>query len=86
MTNDTVPHHNGVAEEPAAPAATPPTTEIAAAPPADPIAPAEDAVAAEPAPPSFDDMGLHPDVKLALDEMGYFAPTAVQTAVYKPVS
>src|SRR5688572_26746455 len=41
---------------------------------------------AEPAPPSFDDLGLHPDVKLALDDMGYFAPTAVQTAVYKPVS
>src|SRR5690606_23202571 len=40
----------------------------------------------EPKPPSFDDLGLHPDVKLALDEMGYFAPTPVQTAVYKPVS
>ncbi|HET7502603.1 MAG TPA: DEAD/DEAH box helicase, partial [Kofleriaceae bacterium] len=48
--------------------------------------PAAEAVPAEPAPPSFDDMGLHPDVKLALDEMGYFAPTPVQTAVYKPVS
>ena len=36
--------------------------------------------------PSFDDLGLHPDIKLALDDMGYFAPTPVQTAVYRPVS
>ena len=41
---------------------------------------------AEPKPPSFDDLGLHPDVKLALDDMGYFSPTPVQTAVFKPVS
>src|SRR5690606_5223226 len=41
---------------------------------------------ATPPAPSFDDMGLHPDVKQALDEMGYFAPTPVQTAVFKPVS
>ena len=32
---------------------------------------------AEVAAPSFDDLGLHPDVKLALDDMGYFTPTAV---------
>jgi ATP-dependent RNA helicase DeaD len=31
-------------------------------------------------------MGLHPDVKQALDDMGYFAPTPVQTAVFGPVS
>ncbi|HEY0992585.1 MAG TPA: DEAD/DEAH box helicase, partial [Kofleriaceae bacterium] len=46
----------------------------------------EVAAPAEPPAPSFDDLGLHPDVRLALDDMGYFAPTAVQTAVYKPVS
>jgi ATP-dependent RNA helicase DeaD len=45
-----------------------------------------DALPTEPAPPSWEDLGLHPDVKLALDDMGYFAPTPVQTAVYKPVS
>ena len=78
MSNDTMAHHpsgNGVAD-PAAIAATLATTELA---PTD-LAPAE------PAPPSWDDLGLHPDVKLALDEMGYFAPTAVQATVYKPVS
>ncbi|MGE3548232.1 MAG: DEAD/DEAH box helicase, partial [Kofleriaceae bacterium] len=50
--------------------------------------PSDPAIAepSEPRAPSFDDLGLHPDVKLALDEMGYFAPTPVQTAVYKPVS
>jgi ATP-dependent RNA helicase DeaD len=82
MTNDTELHQNGVADDLAALAAVPVTAEIplAAEPPAVELPPAE------PAPPSFDDLGLHPDVKLALDEMGYFAPTAVQTAVYKPVS
>src|SRR5207248_2552766 len=44
------------------------------------------APAPPPAPPSFDDLGLQPDVKLALDDMGYFSPTPVQTAVFKPVS
>jgi ATP-dependent RNA helicase DeaD len=83
MTNDTAPHHNGVADEPATPALLPtpfdPTSDPAiAAITADPAAP--------PVLPSFDDLGLHPDVKLALDEMGYFTPTAVQTAVYRPVS
>ncbi|HSD88157.1 MAG TPA: DEAD/DEAH box helicase, partial [Kofleriaceae bacterium] len=43
-------------------------------------------IPAEPKAPSFDDLGLHPDVKQALDDMGYFAPTPVQTAVFKPVS
>src|SRR3954468_5275596 len=82
MTNDTELHQNGVADDPAALAAAPATTET--------IQPPETAAVelppAEPAPPSFDDLGLHPDVKMALDEMGYFSPTAVQTAVYKPVS
>jgi len=36
--------------------------------------------------PGFEEMGLHPDVKLALDDMGYFQPTPVQTAVFGPVS
>src|SRR5262245_40735020 len=101
MTNDTELHQNGVADNAAGeiasdmasvPAATPPpspesaeTTEIPSAElaPAEPAPPAEPA---EPPPPSFDDLGLHPDVKLALDEMGYLMPTPVQTAVYKPVS
>ncbi|HEY0255556.1 MAG TPA: DEAD/DEAH box helicase, partial [Kofleriaceae bacterium] len=48
---------------------------------------AEAAAPAEAKPPSFDDLpGLHQDVKAALDDMGYFAPTAVQTAVFTPVS
>src|SRR3954468_12779430 len=82
MTNDTELHQNGVADDPAALAAAPLTTEIA--PTAEP--PAAEPPPAAPVLPSFDDLGLHPDVKLALDEMGYFVPTAVQTAVYKPVS
>ncbi|HEY6174682.1 MAG TPA: DEAD/DEAH box helicase, partial [Kofleriaceae bacterium] len=101
MTEETVPHQNGVAEEfgalaapPSSPtgqtdqtdqAAPPPeTADAAAAPAAEAAAP--EPVPAEPAPPSFDDLGLHPDVKLALDEMGYLLPTPVQTAVYRPVS
>jgi ATP-dependent RNA helicase DeaD len=60
-----------------------PSAELAPPPAPEPTEPTEPV---EPAPPSFDDLGLHPDVRLALDEMGYFAPTAVQTAVYKPVS
>jgi len=55
-----------------------------------PVAPTEAIAAAEtptePKPPSFDDLGLHPDVKLALDDMGYYAPTPVQTAVFRPVT
>ncbi|MGE3766700.1 MAG: DEAD/DEAH box helicase, partial [Kofleriaceae bacterium] len=47
---------------------------------------AEPAEPAEPKPPSFDDFALHPDIKQAIDDMGYFAPTAVQTAVFGPVS
>src|SRR5262245_26963389 len=65
-----------ISETPAVPVADP-------SGPAEPIEPIEPA---EPAPPSFDDLGLHPDVRLALDDMGYFSPTPVQTAVYKPVS
>jgi ATP-dependent RNA helicase DeaD len=84
MTNDMEPHQNGVADDVAALAAVPPTietTETAAV-----ELPPVELPPAEPVPPSFDDLGLHPDVKLALDEMGYFLPTAVQTAVYRPVS
>ncbi|HMG20701.1 MAG TPA: DEAD/DEAH box helicase, partial [Kofleriaceae bacterium] len=60
-------------------------SEPAAAPEA-PDTPAIPEVPPEPPPPSFEDLGLHPDVKLALDEMGYMSPTPVQTAVYRPVS
>ncbi|MEJ7603283.1 MAG: DEAD/DEAH box helicase, partial [Kofleriaceae bacterium] len=86
MTNDTTLHENGAAEDPAAIAAI--TAEQL---PTDPVAAQSgDAAAApvepEPKAPSFDDLGLHPDVKQALDDMGYFAPTPVQTAVYVPVS
>src|SRR5689334_7372770 len=86
MTNDMEPHDNGVAGDAALAAATPadPAVPAPAASDAEPPAPA--LAPAEPPPPSFDDMGLHPDVKLALDDMGYFQPTPVQTAVYHPVS
>src|SRR5689334_13434345 len=74
MTNGTTPTENGVADAAAMIAAiTTDTTATASE-------------QTEPKPPSFDDLGLHPDVKLALDDMGYFAPTPVQTAVFKPVS
>ena len=80
MTNETAHPENGVAHtDPAAIAAlTTATAETDSAATPVPEAPAPK--------PSFDDLGLHPDIKLALDEMGYFEPTAVQTAVYKPVS
>ena len=90
MTNETAPHDNSVADDPAATIAasivdtgtSPVVTEdiISSEAAGLPLEPAE------PKLPSFDDLGLHPDVKLALDDMGYFAPTPVQTAVYKPVS
>src|SRR3954453_5887430 len=77
MTNDTTPTaENGQADAGALLAAMTETTESTS----------ENTVAAEPKAPSFDDLGLHPDVKQALDDMGYFAPTPVQTAVFKPVS
>ena len=47
---------------------------------------AEDAVDDTPAPPSFDDLDLPREVLSALEDMGYFTPTPVQTAVYEPVS
>src|SRR5215470_17654216 len=71
---------NAIDSSPEAPAGTPEPVATAPAADAAPEAPAE------PALPTFDELGLHPDVKLALDEMGYLAPTPVQTAVYKPVS
>src|SRR4051812_46007147 len=92
MTNDPELHQNGVADDVASlaiPPSPPPSaepTEAAAPSDAAPVEPSEPSEPVPPAPPSFDDLGLHPDVKLALDEMGYFEPTAVQTAVYKPVS
>jgi len=75
MTNETLPHENGVADQAAIAALTAaePTTETAAEAPPEPKAP------------SFADFDLHSDIRQALDEMGYFIPTAVQTAVYGPV-
>ena len=75
MTNGTTPTENGVADATAQMMAAAITTETATA-----------SDTAEPKAPTFDDLGLHPDVKQALDDMGYFAPTPVQTAVFKPVS
>ncbi len=80
MTTETAATAPGVAD-PAAIAALTTPSDVAAE--AATETPAEAPVAK---PPSFDDMDLHPDIKQALDEMGYFAPTAVQTAVYKPVA
>ena len=76
MTNETVPHENGVADQAAIAALT--AAETTATEPAAPEP-------AEPKPPSFSDFDLHPDIRQALDEMGYFTPTAVQTAVFGPV-
>ena len=78
MTNGTTPTENGPADDTAVTAAitTDTTTEAAAEPAA--LAPIK--------PASWDDLSLHQDVKLALDDMGYFTPTAVQTAVFHPVS
>ncbi|MCW5806563.1 MAG: DEAD/DEAH box helicase, partial [Deltaproteobacteria bacterium] len=89
MTNETAPHENGVVDPAAIAAIAAENTsheQPAAAPEGAATAAAEPEVPAEPKPPSFDDLGLHPDIKLALDDMGYFAPTGVQTAVFKPVS
>src|SRR5580704_12015768 len=87
MTNETAPHDNGAAD-PAVMTAITSTPDgpdgIDASSGA--ITIAAITIPAEPAPPSFDELGLHPDVKLALDDMGYFTPTQVQTAVFKPVS
>src|SRR5207245_793492 len=75
MTNGTAPTENGAADTAAMIAAV---TEAIANP--------SDLQPSEPKPPSFDDLHLHPDVKLALDDMGYFRPTPVQTAVYQPLT
>ncbi|MBA3542423.1 MAG: DEAD/DEAH box helicase, partial [Deltaproteobacteria bacterium] len=72
------PHENGVADETAIAAVT---AELLSASPT-----TEPAADAPPAPPTFDDLGLHPDVKQALDDLGYFTPTPVQAAVFGPVS
>ncbi len=42
--------------------------------------------APKPPPPTFDALALGPDVKKALDKMGYLHPTPVQLAVYEPAS
>src|SRR5215203_5571444 len=79
MTNDTTPTENGAADAATMLAAMQnDTPTIGSA--------TSEVIPEEPKPPSFDDLGLNPDVKLALDDMGYFAPTPVQTAVFVPVS
>ncbi|MBK7534571.1 MAG: DEAD/DEAH box helicase [Myxococcales bacterium] len=97
MSNDLV-APNGVADsEPAADLAAAAATDLAApaatdaAPttvPETAIVAAAPEIAAPDAPPepSFDDMGLHPDIRTALDDMGYFRPTAVQATVFRPVA
>src|SRR5690606_18704866 len=84
MTNDTTPTENGAADVAMLAAIQNDSTTASSSDiPADA---AQSGEAEEPKAPSFDDMGLHPDVKQAIDDMGYFAPTPVQTAVFKPVS
>ncbi|HEX7703410.1 MAG TPA: DEAD/DEAH box helicase, partial [Kofleriaceae bacterium] len=80
MTNGTTPTENGSASDAALIAAitTDAITTIDTA--AEPAAPVPEKA------PSFDDLPLHADVKLALDDMGYFTPTPVQTAVFHPVT
>jgi ATP-dependent RNA helicase DeaD len=80
MNNDTTLHGNGAADEATIASMT---TETAALSDTVSIAQAE---AEAPKPVGWEDLGLHPDVKLALDEMGYFTPTTVQSTVYKPVA
>src|SRR3954465_3627740 len=79
MTNGTTPTETGSADDAALIAAITPDS-------INTIDTAAEALPEEPKAPSFNDLPLHPDVKLALDDMGYFAPTAVQTAVFHPVS
>ncbi|HEY4055836.1 MAG TPA: DEAD/DEAH box helicase, partial [Kofleriaceae bacterium] len=78
MSNETETHSNGASSDLAAIAAV--TNNGTAAPSS------EGSESTEPKAPSFDDLALHPDIRKALDDMGYFAPTAVQTAVFGPVS
>src|ERR1043165_2738397 len=80
MTNDTTPTESGAADVAMLAAITNETNVSPSDIPTEPIE------QLEPKAPSFDDLGLHPDVKQALDDMGYFAPTPVQTAVFTPVS
>ena len=81
MTNDTTPTENGVADAEAL------LSAMLNRPPNPPRTVRDGSCRADrPKAPSFDDLGLHPDVKRALDDMGYFAPTPVQTAVFTPVS
>src|SRR5579862_8728501 len=48
--------------------------------------PSTDSGGREPArPTTFAEMNLHPDIQLALDDMGYFTPTDVQAAAFGPL-
>jgi len=81
MTNGTTPTETGSADTAGhilAAAMTPDTINS--------LATAAEAAPAEPAALSFNDLDLHQDVKQALDDMGYFAPTPVQHAVFGPVT
>jgi ATP-dependent RNA helicase DeaD len=77
MTNGTTPTENGVADV---------ATMFAATTLNDTNASTSEIAPEEPKAPSFNDFGLHPDVKLAIDDMGYFSPTPVQVAVFQPVT
>jgi len=90
MTNDTTPHQEGVADAAISAALT--TVESIKDAVTGAIEAvtggeiAEEAAPVEPKPPSFEDLGLHPDILQSVADMGYFTPTPVQTAVFKPVS
>jgi len=63
------------ADEPAGAA----TEAVGASPPASPTADSADRAPAPAAPVQFSDLGLAPEILRALDDMGYKAPTPIQT-------
>lgn len=79
MSNATVDSDPGASDSDAAVLASLATTA-----PDDTVG-AEDAVDDTPAPPSFADLDLPREILSALEDMGYFTPTPVQTAVYQKV-
>src|SRR5512146_1633977 len=82
MTNGTTPTENGSVDAGALMAAAMTQDSINSLATAADVPPAD----AEPAALTFESLGLHQDVKQALDDMGYFAPTPVQHAVFGPVT